>query len=223
VAYTLGDIVNRVQQRIRDTGYSSSEIKTYINDAQNDVFNEYRLPLLEDSQDYTLAAGVSDITNGTGVPTNYVQGLDLLLTTAGIEKPLIYIAKKELDAMYPDGDDVTVNPANIPSYWYVYESTIKVFPVPSDAFTVTLNYYKKPVEMTADGDVPLVPSEFQELLVLGAAYRVMQVKDNYDQAGVLQNKFDEILQKLVSKYTQKQVGTPTIMRINRNGLGKAHF
>jgi hypothetical protein len=178
---------------------------------------------LEDSQDYTLAAGVSDITNGSGVPTNYVQGLNLLLTTAGLETPLIYIAKKELDAMYPDADDTTVNPANIPSYWYAYENTIKVFPVPSDAFTVTLNYYKKPVELTADGDIPLVPSEFQELLVLGAAYRVMQVKDNYDQAAILQNKFDEILQKFVSKYNQKQVGTPTIMRINRNGLGKAHF
>jgi hypothetical protein len=32
-----------------------------------------------------------------------------------------------------------------------------------------------------------------------------------------------LLQKLVAKYSQPQVGTPTRVRINRRALGKAHF
>lgn len=223
MSYITGDIVTKVQQRIRDTGYSSTEIKNYINDAQNDVFNEYRLPFMQAVQPYTLVSGTSDITNGTGLPTNYVQALNLTLTTTGYESVIPYVATTEIDQLYPDPDDTTVNPNGVPDKWYYYAETIKVYPVPDSAYTVSLQYYKKPTLLSSDSDVPDLPSEFEELLVMGAAYRVLQVKDNYDQAAILQNKYDEILQKLVVKYSQAQVGSPTRMRINRYALGKRNF
>lgn len=223
MSYTTGDTVTKVQQRVRDTGYSSTEIKNYINDAQNDVFNEYRLPFMQSTQTYTLTANVSDITNGVGLPTNYVQALNLTLTSAGRESVLPYRDVTSVDDLYPDPDDTTINPTGPPILWYYYNDTIKVYPVPNTAYTVSLQYYKKPTELDSDADIPEIPSEFQELLVLGAAYRVLQVKDNYDQAGVLQNKYDEILQKLVVKSSQPQVGTPMRMRINRYAVGKSSF
>lgn len=223
MSYTTGDIVTRVQQRVRDTGYSSSEIKSLLNDTQNDVFNEYRLPFMEATQTYTLTEDVSDITNGSGLPTNYVQAIDLTLTAPNLERVLEYKDVREIDGFYPDPDDTTRHTPGLPSQWYTYAETIKVFPTPASAYTVSLRYYKKPTTLSADGDVPELPSEFEELLILGAAYRVLQIKDNYDQAGVLQNKYDEILQKLVMKYSSPQVGTPMRMRINRHAVGKAHF
>lgn len=223
MAYTCGDIVTRVQQRVRDTGYSSTEIKGYLNDTQNDVFNEYRLPFMEATQGYTLDTSTSDITNGSGLPANYVQAINLLLTSAGHEKRLPYRDIREVDNAFPDPDDTTRYPANTPSFWYNYGETIRVYPKPNSAYTVTLRYYKKPTLLSSDADVPDLPSEFEELLVVGAAYRVLQVKDNYDQAAILQNKYDELLQKLVVKYSQPQVGTPTIMRINRRAVGSPRF
>ncbi len=178
---------------------------------------------MEATQDYTLTANVSDITNGSGLPDNFVQAIDLLLTAPGLEKVLAYRDVREIDALHPDNDDATAHAANIPNEWFNYAETIRVHPLPNDTYTVTLRYYKKPTLLDSDADIPELPSEFEELLVVGAAYRIMQVKDNYDQAGILQNKYDELLAKLVSKYSQKQVGRPTIMRTNRNGLGKAHF
>ena len=223
MAYTLGDTVSKVQQRIRDTGYSSSEIKNYINDAQNDVFNEYRLPFMQDSQDYTLTTGNSDITAGGGLPTNYVQAFSIYLTSSGREKELPYRPTEQVDQLNPDPADTTRHPASVPEYWYYYEDTIRVYPAPAEAYTLTMRYWKKPTELSGDSDVPEIPSEFQELLVVGASYRVMQVKDNYDQAGILQNKYDEILQKLVVKYSVKQTGLPVRIRINRNAMGTTHF
>jgi hypothetical protein len=223
LSYICGDIVTRVQQRVRDTGFSSTEIKAYLNDTQNDVYNEYRLPFMQTTQDYTLTVGVADITNGSGLPANYVQAIDLLLTTTGSEKVLTYRDIREIDALYPDYENSTLYPNNMPSEWYLYAQLPKVFPKPNLAYTATLRYYKKPTLLSGDGDIPSLPSEFEELLVVGAAYRVLQVKDNYDQAGILQNKYDEILQKLVMKYSQPQVGSPTIMRINRRGLGKTSY
>lgn len=223
MAFQLSDIVTKVQQRIRDTGYSSTEIKNYINDTQNDVFNEYTLPFMEATQNYTLTANVSDITDGSGLPSNFVQGIELSLTTSGREKVVPYIDYKTLDEMYPDPDDTTAHPANVPLYWYYFGETIRVFPKPNEAFTVTLKYYKKPTLLSADADIPEIPSEFEELLVVGPAYRILQIKDNYDQAGILQNKYDEILQKLVVRYSQGQLGRPTRMKINRYSNGSSHF
>lgn len=223
MAYNLGDIADKVRLRVRDTAFDTNLTRHFINDAQNDVFNEYRLPFMQTTQGYTLTVNVSDITNGSGLPANYVQALDLVLTTGGQEKVLTYVDVREIDNIYPDPDDTTAHAANVPHSWYYYAETIRVFPVPSSAYTVTLRYYKKPTELSSDSDVPEIPSEFEELLVTGAAYRIMQVKDNYDQAGVLQNKYDEILAKLVMRYSTPQVGTPLRMRINRVSLGKSHF
>lgn len=223
MAYTLSGLQSRVQARIRDTSYSTSEITDYLNDTQRDVFNEYRLPFMEATQDYTLDTSTSDITNGSGLPTNYVQALDLYLTTSGYEKKLPFKDIREVDSFYPDPDDTTRHPANVPEFWYIFGQTIHVWPKPLSAYTVTLRYYKSPTALSGASDVPDLPSEFEELLVVGAAYRVLQVKDNYDQAAILQNKYDEILQKLVMRYSQAQVGTATRMRINRNALGKTNF
>lgn len=223
MAYTLGALVTKVQQRVRDTAYSSTEIKNYINDAQRDIFNEYRLLFMEASQNYTMTSGVSDITDGSGLPTNYVQAIDLLLTTDNKEKYLDYRDIRYIDGTYPDADDTSAHSSGVPSYWYNYAQTIRTFPVPDAAYTVTLRYYKSPTELSADADVPEVPSEFEEILVVGAAYRVMQVKDNYDKASILQNKYDELLQKLQYKYSIKQTGKATTMRINRSRIKGRQF
>lgn len=223
MSYTLAGIAGKVRQRVRDTSFSPSETTDYINDTINDIFNEYRLPFMQTTQDYTLDTDTSDITNGVGLPTNYVQAVNLFVTTAGQERLLPYRDIRQVDSFNPDPDDTTINPAGPPAYWYYYAETIRVYPKPDAAYTVTLRYYKKPTLLTADADIPELPSEFEELLVAGAGYRILQVKDNYDQAAILQNKYDEILQKLVVRFSQPQVGTPTRMRINRVPVGKTSF
>jgi len=223
LAYTTGALVTKVQLRVRDTGYDSTEIKNYLNDTQNDVFNEYRLPFMEATQDYTLTVGVSDITNGSGLPTDFSQAIDLYITTANKEKVLVYRDFREIDRLYPDPDDTTKYVTAEPEDYYRYGQTFKTRPVADLAYTATLRYYKKPTILSDDANVPSLPSEFEELLVVGAAYRVLQVKNQYAQAGVLENKYRELLDKLVVKSSVAQVGSPTVMRINRRALGKTSF
>lgn len=221
MAFIAGDIVSLVQKRIRDTNYDSSEIKQYINDTQNDIFNEYRLPFMEATQPYTTTPSVADITNGAGLPTNYSQAIDLINTDSNIVIP--YKDIRDIDTLASDPDYVNTTTAAPGVYWTLYAMIPSLFPTPTVVYHVTLRYYKQPTLLVADTDVPSLPSAFQELLVVGAAYRVLQVKDNYDQAGILQNKYDEILQKLVGKSAPKQVGHITQVRINRFSVTKRNF
>lgn len=222
MSYQLSDIRTKVRQRVRDTGYDSTEITNYLNDTQNDIFNEYKLPFMETTQEFTLTIGVADITDGDGLPTNFVLPIDLMLTSTQ-EKVLTPRDFREMDMLYPDYEANSGIAQGVPSDWYKYGQTIKVFPEPDQAYVLTLRYYKKPTLLSADADVPSIPSEFEELLVTGAAYRVLQVKDNYDQAGILENKYKELLDKLVMKYTRTQTGIPNRIRINRYAVGKGHY
>lgn len=215
MSYILGDIADLVRARVRNTGYSPAETKQYINDTVNDVFNRFRLPFMQAVQTYTVGVGVADITNGTGLPDNFVTVIDLVATTQGQEQVIPFKDYTELENLYPDTADTTAHPNGQPLYWYKYADTIKVFPAPATAYTLSLRYYKKPTLLSADADVPELPSEFQELIVLGAAYRILQVTDNYDQAGVLENAYTEQLMMLVERYSRSQVGRTTTMKINR--------
>jgi hypothetical protein len=219
MAYTFSVIAGKVRNRIRDTSYSTEDTANFINDTVNDIFNEYRLPFMQTTQTYTVTVGDSDITHGSGLPTNFVNTIDLVNTTSGQESVIPYKDFSELDIAYPDEDDTTRNASGVPLYWYKYGNTIKLFPSPAAAYTLTLRYYKKPTVLSADGDVPDIPSEFEELLVVGAGYRILQVKDNYDQAAILENKYHELLQKLVMRYSQDQTGTVKRMPINRGRFG----
>ena len=202
MTYQLSSIVSKVQQRVRDTGYPSSEIKDYINDTQNDVFNEYRLRFMRSSADFTVSVGNSDLGANTALPTDYVEAITLTDTTNGQERVIPFIDMDDLFRLYPDTTDTTLNTNGQPQYAYDDGSTIRLFPAPADAYTFRLNYYKRPTTLSADGDVPAIPSEFEELLIAGGAYRVLQVKGAYDEAGIFENKYAELLQKLVDKYSR---------------------
>jgi len=178
---------------------------------------------MEATQTYTLSAGSSDITGGSGLPDNYVRAIDLTLTTSGYETVLPYRDIVDSDRANPDQDDTTINPKNVPEYWYIFAGTPRVFPAPNIAHTVTLRYEKSPTELSDPTDVPDVPQVFREYLVLAAAGRVMETKDNYDQAAYLLSRADTIARKLCAKLSRKQTGQPRIMPINRvshNATGK---
>lgn len=170
---------------------------------------------METSTTFTLSAGSSDLTAGAGLPTDFVRVIDVTLTTSGYEKLLPYKEIAESDLNNPDQDDTSINPENVPEYWYMFAGTPRVFPVPNSAHTIKLRYEKSPSELTNSTDVPDVPVQFREYLILAASGRVLETKDNYDQAAYLLSRADTIARKLVSKLSRKQTGQPRIMPINR--------
>ncbi len=215
MAYTLSNIISKVQKRVQDTAYSTAEITDYINDAQRAPFNEYRFDAMRTRANFTVTIGQSDITNGSGLPTNYVEATSLRVTTAGKEQTLSFISEDDLEDLYPSYDTATNGD---PLYAYFSDNTIKVYPAPSSAYTVRLRYYRKPDLLENNDDVPEIASEFEEMLVVGGAYRVLQAKHAYDEAGIMENKFNEELQKFFDKYLRAPASGPAIMKVNKIGV-----
>ena len=97
----------------------------------------------------------------------------------------------------------------------MFAGNIHLWPRPDKAYALLLRYKKRPSELVNSTDVPLLPQEFRELLVIGAAFRIFEIKDDFVQASYLKSRYDELAMKLVQRYSRKQTGAPSIMRINR--------
>lgn len=85
-----------------------------------------------------------------------------------------------------------------------------------EEYTLELYYIKKPVLMVEDTDVPEFPSEFSEMLVLGAFKRVQEREGDYDEAAVTLTQYNSMMSQLVARYGTRRKDGPITMRLPRH-------
>lgn len=152
----------------------------------------------------TLVATASQASIGT-LATDFQAAIDLRITSPNnLAKIIPYFDYRQFDRTYPDPSSAE---DGTPILWYTFGGEIRVYPAPDQAYTFELNYIKKPTALTLTGDVPDVPAEFEELMVLGMYKRALEHEDNFDQAQVIQSQFDDLLEKMVLRLSQRQIGT----------------
>jgi len=98
---------------------------------------------------------------------------------------------------YPDNVNST---PGAPSSWTLYANNF-IFDKPTDKdYVFTMFYIRKAKLLEGDTDVPEVPEDFAELLVLGAYIRVLKRNEDFDQAAFVQTDYDRLLDLLVARY-----------------------
>jgi hypothetical protein len=117
---------------------------------------------------------------------------------------------EQLFDLYPAPENLTTY--SQPHYWTEYANQI-YFNCPADlAYTLKQFYQKTPTELSADSDIPELPQNFREAIVLGAAYRCEEERDNYDIAAVVQNRFNDRVSDLIMRLANDtMVGPDTVV------------
>lgn len=191
--YNLVGLRQRVRiDKLDDEEFDSSVIDNFINDTQRDIFNEYELPFQEKIFQGTVPAGSTMFQS----PSDLAQ----LQSQTMVDVPGFSQYKmkwRDFFTAYPDNANQTPGK---PSNWTLYANNF-IFDKPTDAdYTFTLFYIRKPKLLAGDTDVPEVPEDFAELLVLGAYIRVLKRNEDFDQAAYIQNDYDRLLDLLVARY-----------------------
>ncbi len=120
----------------------------------------------------------------------------LAATGVSDEQELEYVAWDEFRFVYGRGTSstqtgrpslFTIKPNNSLTFW----------PIPSAIYTVTGEYFKRPQAMSADADEPLIPQQFQPVIVwkalmLYGAYTAADEKYSHGQ-----NEYRAVLHQLV--------------------------
>ena len=201
--YNLGGLIARIKEKLDDQEFPDETITQFLNDAYFDIVGDEEYQFLE--QIYCATTQGSDILP---LPRNFQS---LFTLTAKNERgifPLGYMSKEEFFAL--DKDD------GQKSYKYTIFGNQLFYSLPNiendktptgeDKFyELSLFYLAKPLPMGNSTDVPLIPYEFGETLVLGALARCERRRDNFDYAGVYENKLDELITNMKLRYCPRQL------------------
>lgn len=191
--YNLVGLRQRVRiDKLDDEEFDSGVIDNFINDTQRDIFNEYELPFQEKIFQGTIPSGSTMFQS----PTDLAQ----LQSQTMVDVPGFSQYKMRWRDFFQANPDNANQTPGAPSSWTLYAGNF-IFDKPTDKdYTFTMFYIRKPKKLEDDADVPEIPEEFSELLVLGAYIRVLKRNEDFDQAAFVQNDYDRLLDLLVARY-----------------------
>lgn len=191
--YTLQGIVERVRvDKLDDDEFDTGVIGRFVNDTQRDIFNQFELPF----QEKIFAGTVPSSSSMFNVPAD----LALLQSVSMADVPGFSATRmnwRDFFAKYPD--NTSAEPGK-PSAWTLYAGNI-IFDKPTDEdYVLTLFYIRKPITLTVGTQVPEIPEEFSELLILGAYIRCLKFNEDFDQANFIEGEYNNQLDLLVTRY-----------------------
>lgn len=197
--YNLAGLRQRVRiDKLDDEEFDSGVIDNFINDTQRDIFNQFELPFQEKIFKGTIPSGSTMFQLPSDLALMQSQ---TLADVPGFSKT--QMKWRDFFDTYPDN---TNEDAAAPSAWTLYAGNV-VFNAPTDSdYVFTIFYIRKPVVLAEDTDVPEIPQEFSELLILGAYIRVLKRNEDFDQADYMQTEYDRQLDLLVTRYGYRETG-----------------
>lgn len=191
--YTLQAIAQRVKtDKLDDDEFDTGIINRYINDTQRDIFNQFELPF----QEKIFAGTVPGSSFMFNVPTD----LALLQHATMAGTPGFFGTRMPWRKFFETHPDSANETPGKPTAWTLYAGNI-VFDKPLDEdATLTMFYIRKPIVLTQGTQVPEIPQEFEELLVLGAYIRCLKFNEDNDQAAYHEVEYNKLLDLLVTRY-----------------------
>lgn len=200
--YNLSGLINRIKVRLDDEEYPETTITEFLNDALFDALGEAHYQFLEKVyKAATQAPGVLPL------PRDYQT---IITMTAKIDKniwPFEYMDYKDFLALDKDNGAknyrFTVFGGNL--LYTVPDVTDSEYEDGEERFyDLTVYYLAKPLPLVNNTDVPIIPYEFGEVLVMGALARAERLRDNFDYAEIYANKYDELVTNMKLRYCPRQ-------------------
>lgn len=127
--------------------------------------------------------------------------LELTLSGSGVTASVIQLRPITLNQQ-----DKVGKGAGTPGFFLMKKDSFELYPAPDDTYSMDLFYSYRVAEMSADGDEPDCPDQYQELIAILAAYNGF-IKDDRVPS-VLQMKKEEYLALLKQDAIERQADEP---------------
>lgn len=207
--YNLAGIRQRVlDDKLDDDEFDSAIVDRFINDTQRDIFNNYELSFQE-----KIFAGILPATSVMfALPTDLAQLQSAVITTPDeYVRDIIskYVDFRTFNKLFPKP---SINEAGDIQAWTMYSGNMMLSRATDIDYELTIFYTKKPDTLSSDTDVPEIPEEFAELLVLGAYIRCLKRNEDFDMAAYVEVEYNKELDLLVSKYGFRKANGPIKMK-----------
>jgi len=215
--YNLSTLVADVKDELQDESYSDERIKRYINDAYKEIFGEVPYSFFEKTYEYeTIDSGELE------APKDFQTIERLVVEKDKMKMPLKYVAPREYFAEFGGMKTYTYTVIGNVVHYHLPEVNCDEIndTDPDDYYTLKMIYIAKPAKLVNPTDIPLIPSEYGEVLVLGAVAKAERRRGNYDFAQIYDNRKAELLTNMAMRYGPRnfdggnRIQTPFNIRIN---------
>lgn len=213
MSYLLSDIDTRVRQKLDDDSFDTATLINFANDTEREIFNKYRINQMEHQYDLiTTTAGSRDLSSlPTSPPVQSYISLRIILPV-NYSKVIPYVEYEDADVYYPNYNLLGQGP---PIVWYMFDGVPALLNLADKTYTLSAKYTINPTKLTTESDIPNIPEEFSELLVLGMYARGLEFNDEYTEANVIRQRYYALAADYVDA-TRRQSGSPHVMRRPRN-------
>ena len=214
MAYNLQTIRNLVKQRLADDNFENQLVNQFINDEQRELFNYYNLPFNRAKVPITLNQGENEST----LPADHQKTLGLRITAPenyDMEITQWFMPYNRFKDYFREAEYYSETE---PRWWTIYKDKIEFAYAADKTYTLEHDYLTTLTVLEDDVDVPDVPEEFQEILVLGALVRCLEVNDDNDIAQYQQGKKNLLVQSMLKRYNPQQAGKVNVLRNTYRGI-----
>lgn len=203
--YNLAGLRQRVVvDKLDDEEFNPGIVNRFLNDTLREIYNQFTLPFQEKIFQGTIPAG----------STMFQLPSDLALmqsqTVAGVNN--FHGMKTDWRTFLRVNPDTANATASAPSQWALYAGNILLNAPTDKEYVMTMYYIKRPETLLEDADVPDLPEEFSELLVLGAFMRIQKRNEDFDLARETAAEYESQLMTLVTRYGYRDADGPIKMK-----------
>lgn len=76
------------------------------------------------------------------------------------------------------------------------DNNIILTPVPDKAYTIVYEYFNLPIELELEDDTPLIPEQFNQVIIDKALHYAYMFRDNSEQAAIAEDRFEKSIHKM---------------------------
>lgn len=191
-----------LQAAIQAKGYGTdlaAQQVLFLNEVYREVHGMMRWPFLE-AQDSSLVTITG--TSAYTLPMANWRNLDAVrIQIAAFQQfnNLEYRGMQEFRDLEHVDRDVTT-----PCYWTFYSNQLHFFPVPDAVYTVVIDYIIEPPDLSAAGDVPVLPLPYHDILVWGAIESLAYRERDWLGREFAGQKKETLLKRMSEEYLTRQ-------------------
>jgi hypothetical protein len=180
----LGEIRTSVQRTFGDESgvqITNEDVVRWVNDAQLNIVLENE-SLLQATAFANSVIGQQ--TYSLPVDLLILRGISFKGTSDVSYNRLLGLDRQKFDE-YIDGWDGTTYNAGTPQAYFVWDGSIEVFPVPSEAVTngFKIWYNQKPTPVVNDVDVPSIPEIYHNAISDMCLQSAYEMDEDWDAVG----------------------------------------
>lgn len=167
-----------------------NRIKNWINLGYHDFVLRELWPFREVTDTFDTVAGTQEYTLSSEFTDIDLQNIISVAIQGASLVKLPYIPFNQLRASQPDFD---YQSAAVPQSYYIKAGKIGLWPAPDAVYTIAVDYYKVPTELSSDSDTPIIPVAYREALMQYAISLEQDFNDSPDLAQKAMNRYEQIV------------------------------